>query len=250
MNKEVICEMIERQSVYEIEYEKEEEVNIWHISNIMFSLDFGKSCILAYCHEAGKELTFNIFKILSIKEYWIGILSKNETAQKNGMYLIARVGLGQGIDIQYVFLELKEGDLFESREHSWDKPIAYHYIPSFENPEGNWIKKEITMKKWENQIIPSPKKGIPIIAYSELQKENLSKDLAPFEYFYGGGIFAKNDDISTGFKEWDCAGPWGWSECWDGYRILGFVIVNEYDMFACRQHIEQRLKVEPNFLFD
>ena len=246
MNKEVICEMIECQGVYEIKYEKDEAVKIRHISNIMFSPTYGDSYITAYCHEAGKELTFNIFKILSIQKYWIGILSKDETAPQNGMYLIARGGLGQGIDIEYEFLELKEGESFESRERSWDVPIAYHYIPSFGKPEGNWIQKVIIMKKWEDEKIPAPMKGIPIITYSEPQKENLSKNPAPYEYFYGGGIFAKNDDISKGFKEWNSAGPWGWSECWDGYRILGFVIVIEYDRFACRHHIEQRLKKEPD----
>lgn len=247
MDKEVINEMIERQGVYEITYKKDEDVKIRHISNIMISPDYGDSCISAYCNEACKELTFNTKKILSIKEYWIGIMSKDETAPQNGMYLIARGGLGQGIDIEYEFLELKEGESFESRERSWDVPIAYHYIPSFGKPEGNWIQKVIIMKKWEDEKIPAPMKGIPIIAYSELQEENLSKDPATYKYFYGGGIFAKNDDISEGFKEWNSAGPFGRSEHYDGYKILGFMMVCEYDLFACRQHIEQRLKIEPDF---
>lgn len=251
MNKEAINEIIERQGVYEIEYEKEGEVIIHHISNIMFSRDFGESYLFAYSQEAGKELTFNIFKILSIQEYWIGILSKDETAQKNGIYLIVRVGLGQGIDMVYELIVLKKGDKFLDRKSSLDKPIAYHYIPSFGKNDDTWIDKEIIMKKWVDEIIPSPQKGIPIIAYQMPQKEKESKEYASIEYCIGNynnehGV-QKNDDITIFFKEWDCVGPFGWSEHWDGYKILGFMIVCEYDLSACHQHIEARLKIEPDF---
>lgn len=247
MNKEAINEMIERQGVYEIKYQKEEDVKNLHISNIRFSPEFGDSYIVAYCHEADKELTYKISRILSIQDYWIGILSKDATVPNDGTYLIASSYLGQGVDIEYGLFVLKEGDPFIGREDSCFKPIAYHFIPPFGNLEGKWINKEITIKKWEDEIIPAPQKGIPIIAYCEPQKESLSKYLAPVEYYFCCRVFAKNDDISTGFKEWNSAGPWGWSECWDGYRILGYVIVNEYDRFACRHHIEQRLKIEPEF---
>ena len=194
-----------------------------------------------------KELTYKISRILSIQDYWIGILSKDATVPNDGTYLIASSYLGQGVDIEYGLSVLKEGDPFIGREDSCFKPIAYHFIPPFGNLEGKWINKEITIKKWEDEKIPAPMKGIPIIAYSEPQEEYLSKDPAPYKYFYGGGIFAKNDDISTGFKEWDNAGPWGWSERWDSYRILGFLIVCEYDTYTCRHHIEQRLKNDPSF---
>ena len=247
MNKEAINEMIKRQGVYEIEYKKSEEIRTHHISNIEVSPEFGDSCIFAYCHEYGKELTFNIGKIISLQEYWIGILSKDAVAPMDGIYLIASTYLGQGIDIEYVLLVLKKGDPFVDREDSFSKPIAFHFIPSFGMPEGKWINKEITIKKWKDEKLPAPMKGIPIIAYSEPQEEKMSKDPAPYEYFCGGGIFAKNDDISTGFKEWDNAGPCGWAERWDSYRILGFLIVCEYDSYTCRHHIEQRLKNDPCF---
>ena len=58
----------------------------------------------------------------------------------------------------------------------------------------------------------------------------------------------KIDDITAYFKEWDSAGPFGWSEHYDGYKILGFMIVCEYDMFACRQHIKKRIEIDPGFL--
>lgn len=253
MNNESIKEIIKRQGVYEIKYQKDDDVKIRHISNIMFSPEYGDSYIFAFCHEANKELTFNIEKIVSIQDYWIGILSKETFAPNNGLFLVARCGLGQGIDIEYELLALKKGDSFIGREDSWAYPIAYHYIPSFEIPEGNWIKKEIIMKKWENVIIPAPEKGIPIIAYSGPWKEECYENPAPIEYCIGdGGICAyagvqKNDDITTWFKERDNAGPFGWAECWDGYKILGFLIVCEYDLYACRHHIKQRLINEPVF---
>lgn len=253
MNMEMINEMIERQDVYEIKYKKNEDFKTMHISNIVYSPKLGNSYILAYCHEACKVLTFNTEKILSIHKYWIGILSKNATAPNDGIYLFARVGQGQEIDMEYELLALKQGDNFIDREGSWDKPIAYHYIPSFGKNDETWIDKEIIMKKWVDEKIPSPQKGIPIIAYQMPQKEKGSKEYASIEYCIGVGGkrvwhgVHKNDDITIFFKEWDCAGPCGWSEHWDGYKILGFMIVHEYDLYACHQHIKARLKIEPDF---
>ena len=254
MNKEVIDEMIERQGVYEITYKKDEDVKIRHISNMMLSPDYGDSYICAYCHEACKELTFNIKKILSIQEYWIGILSRRATAPKEGLYLIANVGFGQGTDINYNLLELKEGEPFESRDESWAKPIAYHFIPPFAESKGKWIEKEILLKKWENVIIPAPENGIPIIAYQEPQVNDTTNGIVPVDYCIGNreGSYdgQKTDDITTYFKEWDSAGLFGWSEHYDGYKILGFMMVCEYDLFACRQHINQRIEIDPGFLSD
>lgn len=249
MDKEVINEMIERQGVYEITYKKDEDVKIRHISNMMISLDYGDSCISAYCNEACKELTFNTKKILSIKEYWIGILSKGATAPKDGLYLIASTELGQGIDIYYHLLELKEGDPFKGRVESCAEPIAYHFIPPFTESKGKWIEKDIFLKKWENEMIPAPEKGIPIIAYQKPQENDTINGLVPVEYCIGNEYYddQKINDITTYFKEWDNAGPLGWPELYEGYIILGFIMVCEYDLFACRQHIEQRLKIEPDF---
>lgn len=236
MNNESIKEIIERQGVYEIKYQKDDDVKIRHISNIMFSPEYGDSYIFAYCYEACQELTFNIEKIVSIQDYWIGILSKNATVPNDGTYLIASTYLGQGLDIEFDLFVLKEGDPFIGREGSCSKPIAYHFIPPFGIPEGNWIKKEIIMKKWENEIIPAPEKGIPIIAYSGPWKEECYENPVSIEYCIGNGgsrvdaVVRKGDDISSMFKEYDNSGPFGWSECWDGYRILGFTIVKEYDM--------------------
>lgn len=51
----------------------------------------------------------------------------------------------------------------------------------------------------------------------------------------------KNDDVSTFFKESDNAGPFGWSERYEGYKILGFKIVCEYDAFVCNKNIVKML---------
>lgn len=228
---------------------KNGDVKTRHISNIQYSPMYGESCIQAFCHEASKELSFNISKVLSIQEYWIGITSNDVSAPKDGLYLVASVELGQGLDICYDLLELKEGDTFICRKDCCAKPIAYHYVPSYGDTEDNWTKKEITIRKWENEIILAPHKGIPIIAYCGPQKENLSKYPAPIEYCNDVREVQKNDDISTWFKEWDNAGPFGWSECWDGYRILGFIVVYEYDDFACQRHVEQRIKMDHMFLY-
>ena len=244
MNREVIDEMIERQGVYEITYKKDEDVKIRHISNMMLSPDYGDSYISAYCHEACKDLTFNTKKILSIKEYWIGILSKGATAPKDGFYLIASTELGQGIDIYYHLLELKEGDPFKGRDESWAEPIAYHFIPPFTESKGKWIEKKILLKRWDNVILPAPEKGIPIIAYQKPQENDTTNGLVPVEYCIGNEYYdgQKINDITTYFKEWDNALPLGWSELYEGYIILGFMMVCEYDVFACRQHINQMIE--------
>lgn len=248
MNKDLAKEMIGHRGVYEIEYkkdEKDETVKILHISNTICSPKLGDSFISAYCSEACKELTFNTKKVLSAREYWIDILSQGATAPKDGTYLVAQGYLGQGIDIDYELLFLTKGDLFESRENSYEKPIAYHFIPPFENADGNWMNKEITIRKWMNEIIPSPKNGIPIIAYREPLKE--SREYGAVEYCIGNGgnraytEVKKNDDVSTFFKESDNARPFGWSERYEGYKILGFTIVCKYDAFICNKNIVKML---------
>ena len=64
--------------------------------------------------------------------------------------------------------------------------------------------------------------------------------------FVDGGV-QKDEDISKCFKEWDSAEPFCWSECWDGYSILGFMIVCEYDVSDCYRLIKERLRIEPDF---
>ena len=252
MDKKSIQEMIECQGVYEIQYLKDEEIKTRHISNVQYSPMYGDSYISCFCEEAGKELTFKIEKIVYIKNLWMGIMSKDDIAPKAGVYLIACGGLGQGIDIEYELHILIKGDMFRGKHGTWAKPIAYQYIPIFGEIEGNWIKKEIIIKKGEKEEVPAPENGIPIIAFRRTQNES-----SPIEYCMGkvdcqetiwGGL-RKGDDVLSGFKDYDYWGCQGASECWDGYQILGFTILREYGKEVCYRHVNQRLKIEPRFLF-
>ena len=129
MTREDVAEMIERQGVYEIVYQKEgKEPSTWHISDIEFDKQFSGTCISAFCIDCNKELVFNIKRIVSFREYWKGILSNNDTAPYDGLYLIALV---YGLDIDYAVWRLREGECFSKIKPHWCQPIAFHFIPDF-----------------------------------------------------------------------------------------------------------------------
>lgn len=94
MTREEVNKMIECQDVYEIVYKKGQNERVWHISNIEMSKDYGEACILAYCREVDKDLCFNIKRIISSDNYWCGILRKDAVAPQEGIYVIARAGVG------------------------------------------------------------------------------------------------------------------------------------------------------------
>ncbi len=237
--------LIERQGVYEIEYEKEdEESKVWHISRINYDKQFGHKCIKAFCQECDKDLVFNLKRIVSAKECWHVILSKSETVPKDGVYLIARVGIGQGFDIDYVLLNLREGDVFSGIKNSWSKPIAYHIVPSYDEEGKGWSKKEIVFQMGNNEEVPALKDGIPIICfrdmidhpttrycigYSENDEEN------PQDRVWHG--VKKGTDITTFFKDSTCYESFGWSERWNGYIMVGFYIAFEFDFLAYKHQI-------------
>ena len=253
MNKEAIQEMIECQGVYEIQYLKDEEIKTRHISDIRYSPIYGDSYIICFCEEADKELTFKIEKIVYIKSLWIGIMSKDDIAPKDGVYLIACGGLGQGIDIEYELHILIKGDTFRGKHSTWAKPIAYQYIPMFDETEGNWIRKEIIIKKGEKEEVLAPEDGIPIIAFRRTQNESSAieycvRKVDGQETIWGG--IRKDDDVLRGFKDYEYWDSYGFSESWDEYQILGFTILREYNKEVCYRHVDQRLKTEPRFLFD
>ena len=269
MDKETIDEMIRKQVVYEITYKKDVDAKKLHISCVMYSQEYGDNYICAYCYEASKKLVFSIRKIVSVKEYWVGIMSKDVAVPADGLYLIAYVRPGGVLfAIDYELHELKEGCLFDGRDNSIAKPIAYHYIPSFDMYNEEWIDKYVVLRKWENEIIPAPVKGIPIIAYKEPRGKKESNVNNAINYWIGNdwrgkellhymrnGIsmvyegVKKNDDISICFKEYDNSGPFGWSDCWEGYEIIGFAMVCEYDVYTGMQHVKYRLNMEPDFLW-
>ncbi len=247
-------EIIEHQGVYEIVYQKEgEEPSTWHISDIEYDKQFGEYCICAFCIECNKKLTFNINRIVSFRDYWTGILSNHDTAPCDGLYLIVLV---YGVDVDYAIWHLKEGECFSEIKPHWSKPIAFHCIPEFEKDNDLWSPKEIVFHKWEDERIAAIRDGIPIIAYNKINNPS------PVLYCIGnseyrdddsqtqvwGGV-TKGSDISTYFKDLDGSsyGYLGWSERWNGYMMLGYLLVCEYDPRACMRHIKQRRMVEPDF---
>lgn len=255
MTKEQIDEMIECQDVYEIEYEKDQEKRIRHISNIEYSDKYDGKCILAFCHESQSDLVFNIRKICSAKKYWIGIPTKDARAPKDGVYLIACAGIGQGIDIEYRLRVLRQDDVLTDESESWAKPIAYHYLAFYNTPENEWTDLNLLMHTWEYKEIPAPQSGIPVLAYIKKTVLEGGINHGASEYCLGQsrpegdsvwyGVKA-DTDISTFFKDPDVYGFMGWSEIWDGSIILGFQMIQEYSLVACKRHIELRLKNEPN----
>lgn len=253
MYKKEIDEMIESPDVYEIRYLKDNEIKIRHISDVRYSPLYGNSCILAFCEEADKELTFRIDKIVYINKLWMGIMSKDAIAPKDGIYLLAFAVLGQGIDIYYKLLSFKEGETFIRRYDSWVKPIAYQFIPLFGEPEGNWKRKEIIIKKGKYEEILAPEDGIPIIAYRRTQNKGMHIDycvgrVGCQETVWGG--IRKGDNVLHCFEDSDYEGYQEWSEFWDDYQVLGFTILKEYGRNVFYRHVEHRLKIEPHFLLD
>ena len=128
MTKEEAIQMINNQGVYEISYCKDNEERIWHISNIEFSPRYGQKYILARCHEINKDLTFNIDKISSFSRYWVDIMSEDEKAPEDGLYILMERGdmcLGKSPVI------MKKEELF--MKHGWDEDlIAYHFVKEFD----------------------------------------------------------------------------------------------------------------------
>lgn len=137
--------MIECQDVYEIEYEKDQDKRIRHLSNIEYSDKYNGKCILAFCHESQSDLVFNIRKISCAKKYWVGILSKESKALKDGVYLIACAGIGQGIDIEYRLRVLKNGDSLTEDSKRWAKPITYHYLAAYNEQDDEWTELNLLM---------------------------------------------------------------------------------------------------------
>lgn len=254
MTKEEADLMIEHQGVYEIVYQKEgEEPSIWHLSDIEYDEQFSDSCIRAFCIECNKELTFNIKRINSTREYWTGILSNHDTAPCDGLYLIAMV---YRLDVDYAIWHLKEGERFSEIKPHWSKPIAFHYIPEFEKDSEIWSPKEILFHKWEDERVEAIKDGIPIIAYINLNDSSSVLYCIGNSYYRDddcqtqvwGGV-SKGTDITTFFKDLEGNGYYylGWSERWNGYKMLGYLLVCEYDSRACIRHIKQRKIEEPDF---
>lgn len=247
LNIEAVNEMIECQGVYEIMYRKDANLREWHISNIGYSKHYGNSCITAYCREVHKELTFKISNIKSVQPYWINIKIEDAKAPHDGVYLIARMNPGMGGGIDYNVYAIQEGESLVRKDYEHSLPFAYHYIHQFGKLDEKWVSKEIIMKKWQYEEIPAHQDGIPIIAYKSPTKPG------HFQYCIGNGCgcygngevwggVSKNSDISVFFQDPDTMGYIGWSEKWEGFKIIGFVMICEYDTEAIPHYVWQWIR--------
>lgn len=178
---------------------------------------------------------------------WVGIIAPNAVVPEKGVYLIARVGGGQGFDIEYEVRILDKGDKFDDINHSqWTRPIAFHCVP--ENSPNQWIRTNLIIHRLENPSIPAPVAGVPIIAYREA---TCRKGCSDVKYRIGSSIWHRVGqycDVTESFKSVAGNGDCSWDEQWDGCIILGFHMAFEYSVDLCRKHISLRREAEPSFL--
>lgn len=138
MTKEDAVTMIGFQGVYEIDYQKDNIVRTWHISDMELIKGYGGKVIAAFCHESGRKLNFKISKIVSAKRYWIDIFEEEETAPQSGLYLFTCSGDNHLITELY---HLNQGERFYkyfegeySHMNGWFEviPLAYHCVSDYE----------------------------------------------------------------------------------------------------------------------
>ena len=168
--------MIKCQGIYEIDYKKEDEERIWHISNIEISKTCGSRCFTAFCHEIEKDLTFSWSKISSAKRYWIDILDEdNAQAESDGLFVLACMEDNHiGRRLAYI----KKGKRFS--QFGW--ALAYHLVPNicFDNKSG-W-------KKDEGGTSDAPKGTISLFAHRgnariDCSNSQLAKDEDGINYY-------------------------------------------------------------------
>ena len=179
----------------------------------------------------------------------VGIIAPNAVAPEKGVYLIARAGLGQGVDIEYEVRVMDKGDSFDDiSQPQWARPIAFHYIP--EDASKQWIHINLNIHRFEDPSIPAPVEGIPIIAYREATRR---KECPDVKYRLGSSIWhgvGQYCDVTSSFKNPALNGDRCWDEKWEGCTIIGFHMAFEYDAVLCRKHISLRREAEPGFLYD
>lgn len=170
---------------------------------------------------------------------WVGIINKGAMAPEKGLYLIAKVYGGNGLDVEYEILDMNQGDSFDygSPGKLSLRPIAYHFIP-----KDQWIYTNLMIHKGEGACIPAPISGIAVISLLDARTRHRSK------VTYHLNTVGKFHDITTVFKWEDLAGPTCFSDDYDGFMIQSFHMVFYYDADVCREHVRLRLKNQPDFL--
>lgn len=192
-------------------------------------------------------------RVLDVSGYgfsrWVGIINPNAVAPEKGVYLIARVGVGQGYDIEYEVRVMDKGESFDDINHSqWTRPIAFHCIP--EDSPNLWIHTNLLVHRFENPSIPAPVAGVPIIAYHEATRRKKCSDVKyrlGSSNWHGVGQYC---DVTESFKIIAGNGECYWDDQWDGCIIKSFHMAFEYSADLCRKHISLRRESEPGFLHD
>lgn len=178
---------------------------------------------------------------------WVGIINPNAEAPERGVYLIARVGPGQGFDIEYEVRVIEKGESFEVNNcQPSTHPIAFHYVP--EESPNLWIHTNLLVHRFENPSIPAPIAGVPIIAYRE---DTRRKGYPDVKYRLGSRSWhgvGQYRDVAESFKTFAGNGDGGWDDQWDGCTIIGFHIASEYSAELCMKHVSLRREAEPSFL--
>lgn len=149
MTLEEINSIIESQGVYEILYQKDSTEHLWHISNIEISKEYQGKCILAFCHEVEKDLTFSISRIISAKRYWIEILNEDLIADNDGLYVMACMEDNYvGRRVAYI----RKGVRFY--DFGW--ALAYHKVPAF---------SPALSERWLSIEKDAPRNSLSLFAY-------------------------------------------------------------------------------------
>lgn len=190
-------------------------------------------------------------RVLDVSGYgfsrWVGIINPNAVAPEKGVYLVARVGVGQGFDIEYEVRVLDKGESFEviTCQQS-TRPIAFHYVPE-ESPY-LWIHTNLLVHRFENPLIPAPIAGVPIIAYREATRRKGYPDVkyrVGSRSWHGVGQYC---DVTESFKILADNGDCYWDDQWEGCNIIGFHMAFEYSAELCMKHVSLRREAEPSFL--
>lgn len=243
MTLEQIEQIIENQGIYEICYLDNNCYNTYYISRIEFVEKSNKQSIIAFCHTAqgGEDKTFEISKIVGAIPYWVGIITPNVVAPKDGIYIILCCEYGQGIDQYYKFRVLREGESLLIERQPNCEPIAYHFIPLYEDDWTEWMfyNKPYCNEYAENDV-------------------NVFIDPRTNKYYYMIGCFKVWDSSKGDFINVNKGGLFGVT-CigleWDPHlKHLGHYKYNHFTDYLEHRWIkvlvEKRRNNEPEFLMD
>jgi hypothetical protein len=247
MTTNEINQIIDIQGVYKICYFENNRYNIYYASLIEYVKNSKNQKIIAYCYTEyrnnypGKDIEFEIKNIMYAEPYWIGILTPNDIAPKDGIYIILCCEYSQGIDQYYKARILKNGDSLLTGRHDNCEPIAFHYIPHYNENLEEW---NLNFKPYRQGYGPKD-----INVFWHIDSNNyyyLFGDDAVWDCCNCTFIDIRNNSLFR-YEFWDLS--------WDPKLIITGHY--QYNHFCdCMDHrwikilVEKRRKNEPNFLWD